>query len=672
MITTWIASACFAFIQTSLPPPSDTIILQPSILLRAQRLSYPKITFNGSVNVLEKKQLSMPLSRTLPEAMLGISGLYVQRTNLGGGSVFMRGLTGNQVLIMIDGIRMNNAIYRYGPNQYLNTINLFDVNSVETFQGSGSVLYGSDALGGTINVITNSASFTDHKQWKPFGQLRIEFPTLSLSAHAGSHFSSKQLALTLSGTYRSFGNVQPGANKPLQVPSGYQEFSNFAKLNYQRKKSTWTLANQRTLQLDVPNYYRYALESYREYRWLQQGRMLSYLRNTYKPNPELTRTITIAHHAQWEDRSYRKKNSDPLTLEDDLINSFQFNTEWKRDKSSGWRSVYSIELYQDRVNSKRTNTDSLGHVSRLRGLYPQGATQTNVSTAAIWGKRFKQLNVNAGLRLSLNNLVIPDAQIGSNLIPQQIKDWQMAYSGTLSAGRKFNECYWYAAINSGFRNPNVDDLGTLGLVDFRYEKPAYALNPERNINIEQGLNYSSAKLQLHVSAFINELYGLINRVKVAGAFVSGYQVYEKVNTGKSRVIGTEWSMKYLLTRGVLAQFQGSWQKGDVLAPGKEPMRRIPPLNGSMSFEWSKGSWHSGLMALASAKQQRLAPGDISDNRIGPNGTKGFFSTQIWVSKTMKNGMLLNVAIQNLNNACYKTHGSGIWMPGRCFRLLLSF
>ncbi len=100
-------------------------------------------------------------SRTTPEALIGMNGVFVQKTNHGGGSPFVRGLTGNQTLIMVDGIRMNNSTFRYGPNQYLNTIDAFTINRIEVAKGTGSVQYGTDAIGGVIQVITKEPFFTE-------------------------------------------------------------------------------------------------------------------------------------------------------------------------------------------------------------------------------------------------------------------------------------------------------------------------------------------------------------------------------------------------------------------------------------------------------------------------------------------------------------------------------
>ena len=99
--------------------------------------------------------------RSTPEALADIVGVFVQETNDGGGSPIIRGLVGNQILILVDGIRLNNSAYRLGPNQYLNTIDLNQIERIEVVRGAGSVLYGSDALGGVVNIITRAAGRED-------------------------------------------------------------------------------------------------------------------------------------------------------------------------------------------------------------------------------------------------------------------------------------------------------------------------------------------------------------------------------------------------------------------------------------------------------------------------------------------------------------------------------
>lgn len=99
------------------------------------------------ISSITNQQIVEKGARTTPEALQCVSGVFIQKTNHGGGSAFIRGLTGNQTLIVLDGIRLNNAIYRYGLNQYLNTIDMFTVDKIDVLKGIGSVEYGSGVYG---------------------------------------------------------------------------------------------------------------------------------------------------------------------------------------------------------------------------------------------------------------------------------------------------------------------------------------------------------------------------------------------------------------------------------------------------------------------------------------------------------------------------------------------
>jgi hemoglobin/transferrin/lactoferrin receptor protein len=125
-------------------------------VVTASRHPQRRIDAPRSVSIITAAELRRRNYRTVPEALNDVAGVLVQETNYGGGSPIIRGLVGNQILLLLDGVRLNNAIYRLGPNQYLNLIDIGQVEQIEVVRGNGSVLYGSDALGGVVNIITKS------------------------------------------------------------------------------------------------------------------------------------------------------------------------------------------------------------------------------------------------------------------------------------------------------------------------------------------------------------------------------------------------------------------------------------------------------------------------------------------------------------------------------------
>ena len=135
----------------------DTLLTSTlsEVVVTANRYNTLSLNTPEAVRVLNIKPVEEYQIRTSPEALSITPGIFVQKTNHGGGSPFIRGLTGNQTLLLFDGIRLSNSTMRYGPNQYFNTVDVFSLDRIEVLRGSGSVQYGSDALGGTIQAFSH-------------------------------------------------------------------------------------------------------------------------------------------------------------------------------------------------------------------------------------------------------------------------------------------------------------------------------------------------------------------------------------------------------------------------------------------------------------------------------------------------------------------------------------
>lgn len=211
-----------------------------------------------AVSVVTGEEIYDRMSRTVPEALRFEEGVMVQRTNLGGGAPIIRGLVGNQVLYLVDGIRLNNSTFRSGPNQYLNTVDPLFVDRIEVVRGPSSVLYGSDALGGAINVIT----VRREKYEKGFGldgRFMGRFSTADRErlAHASTQMNAgKAMGIAASANSRSFGDIDPGGeDEPIQAPFGYVEDDVSANLDFHiGPKVDWLFSGQLLNMNQVPNY----------------------------------------------------------------------------------------------------------------------------------------------------------------------------------------------------------------------------------------------------------------------------------------------------------------------------------------------------------------------------------------------------------------------------------
>jgi outer membrane receptor protein involved in Fe transport len=606
-------------------------------------------------------------TRTVPEMLSYETGVMVQKTNHGGGSPSLRGLHGNQTLMMVDGVRLNNSIFRYGPNQYLNTVDAFAVDQLDVLFGSGSIQYGSDAMGGVIAAKFHEPEFVKCNQWIPKVFFRTTTGNQEYSMRSSVDRCFGQNAITAGITMRQFGDVLAGGDLKYQRPSGYKEFDVDVKFVRKYKLGKWVAAHQSNNQFDVPIFHRMALENYKFYNTTLQARTLTYLKRSLVFSGKLFDEIELmaGRQNQHEHREFQKNNSNLLRTERDSVNTYFFTTKFYGKLHNRWQWVLGTDFYFDKVNSARTDADvALGTLKQIRGLYPNGSTQMQNSAFGYITKTGDRGLVRLGGRYNYTQITLQTLETGN--VQYQKGAFVADGAGSFKVTKKL---HLYGNVGTGFRSPNIDDMGTLGIVDFRFETPQYGLLPEYSFNKELGLKYKSAKSQFNVCVFHNAMSGLISRIKAGSDSMQGYPVYQKQNVGSSLIYGAELDWKHEWGGHWVFGGGGSLIVGDNIT-GNEPMRRIPPamcnavlrykLNGSVSFS---------MNIIGARAQLRLAKGDIQDNRIGPAGTPGYFTGDLRCEMNFKRATV-DIAILNLRNQRYKTHGSGIYSMGRAVQLLI--
>jgi outer membrane receptor protein involved in Fe transport len=226
----------------------------------------------------------------------------------------------------------------------------------------------------------------------------------------------------------------------------------------------------------------------------------------------------------------------------------------------------------------------------------------------------------------------------------------------------------FVSANTGFRAPNIDDLGTLGIVDFRYETPNMDLKPEHSLQLQFGYKFRGEKLNGEAYIYRNELYDLIVRNKIPGDTIEGYQVYMKENIERAYIQGLETAWDYELNSSISLSGSLTYTYGQNISKN-EPVRRIPPLFGRAAIDYSLKRWWVSLEWLAAGRQTRLAAGDKDDNRIPKGGTPGWNIFNLSTSYEM-NHISAGLTFQNLLNRDYRYHGSGINGYGRSVLLTI--
>jgi hemoglobin/transferrin/lactoferrin receptor protein len=653
----WYLLFYFSFFTSTAFAQEDSSITSLSeVVVTANRTTQQEIKISYTTNVIKRKELNRFQPRTTPEALMGTTGVFVQKTNHGGGSAFIRGLTGNQTLILIDGIRLNNSTFRFGPNQYLNTIDVFTIQQIEVVKGTGSVQYGSDALGGTIQVLTKDAQFSEAKKWSGGAHTKFMSAGMEQTGRGEFNYSSSKFAATGGVTIRNFGNILGGDTTGFQNPSGYKEWAYDVKLKFLlRKNIELTTAHQQLAQQNVPVYHKVKLENFLLNEMNPQQRMLTYAKLKIENSNPFIKTIelTASHQQTKEGRNSQKNGSTVLRKENDEVNTLGFTASVQSVYNKNWTSSSGIDLYNDKVNSTREDINTISQVKKMnRGLYPDGAFYGNNSLFSLHQVQWRKLRLQGGIRYNIFNIRISDTSLGKvQLNPSAF---------VFNAGGIYSitsRQFVFASFSNNFRAPNVDDMGTLGIVDFRYELPAYNLNPERSFNYEAGYKYRSSKLNITATVFYMDLKQLITRVKTEGQQINGYNVYIKENTDRAFIRGAEAEADIEISKCLRLQSGVAYTYGQNKTRN-EPLRRIPPFNGRARITYQKHKWFAAAENWFASKQSRLAQGDKDDNRIPQGGTPGFNVFNLLAGYEWKQ-LRVQTGLQNLFNKDYRTHGSGV-------------
>jgi outer membrane receptor protein involved in Fe transport len=649
-----------------------TIYLNNSIIISAQRFGSNTFERYESASVLNQSQISSVSPMSMPQTLTYVPGVFVQKTNHGGGSAFVRGLTGYQTLIMLDGIRLNNSTYRSGPNQYLNTIDPLMISRVEVLRGNGSVQYGSDAIGGTIQMFSLTPEFAEHGRHIG-GDIYGKFWSADMEQTVRGTFNvaSSKFAMVTGFTYKDLGDIVAGGDLGTESPSGYDEYSmDFKGIYKVGTKHQLTCAYQFLKQMDVPLYHKLVTEEYQRYHFDPQERQLGYLRfeSYYRKKFFSEVRYTISYQNSLEVREKQKTGSPVFTEEKDDVHTTGASVEVVSEIKKNWTASTGLEYYHDKVLSSTYSQNlETGETQTGRGLYPDNSLYDNFAVFSLHSFTMNKWNVAAGLRYNLVQLQVKDTLFGNTTIRPD------ALVGNVGVVYKLNDNHHLTAgINSSFRAPNINDVSSFGIADFRHEVPSYDLEPETSLNKEIGYKALFKRFSGAISLCHNKLNDLIANVPSEYNrmdSLDGYKVYTRENVKEAVIMGGEIETETKISNTMMAFGSLSYTYGQNTSDD-EPLRRIPPLNGRIGVRalFLERFNAMGECFFAGA-QRRLAAGDKADDRIAEGGTDGWAVVNLYAGYEHKL-FNLTVSAQNIFNEAYRTHGSGIDGIGRSFWLSL--
>ena len=639
---------------------------------------------------------------TLGQALANEPGILLQQSTWAQASPFLRGLTGYQVLNLVDGIRFNNSTFRSGPNQYLAYVDPSQAQRVEAILGPTGVAWGSDSLAGTINVVTAAPSFASESRPEIHGRLQLGAASADLSGTAGGQlsFSTPRLFWLggLSGrrhndlragggfdsrnVFHRLLGMRPDAVRDLvgnrQQDSGFRQYGAEARF----------AARLRPDQILTANFERGVQDGVNGYKDLLGG--LGRLISTFEPQElnwgyvryeklGLGRLDSLSGTFSFNGQTDggRRQNllfADPLTTDFARVNVYGYVAQATLHAGSRLLASFGGELYDEHVESAReVFNPATGAVSRPRPLYPDNSRYQNLgafaqasyqilpSLRAAGGVRF------TGVRFATTAdpaFSVPEtSQWFRDVTFQSSLQWQVA--GPFSV---------HGVISRGFRAPNLNDLGALGLNDLGYEIPASeaigrrallstdagesalskatpirGLAPESLMNYEFGMRVRTSRIYVRAQFFDAELFDPIVRrtvlfpagsvpaslaglpvtpiaqtaaqrrqgvVAVATA-IDPRAVKAFVNDGRARYYGVETMGRALLAGRLALEGNYSYILGRDLYPNRN-IRRLPPAMGAVRLRYTPSGRRPWVefSITAAGEQSRLSGGDRDDERIG--------------------------------------------------------
>ncbi|MEM7010159.1 MAG: TonB-dependent receptor [Verrucomicrobiota bacterium] len=660
----------------------DTYVITPS-RVEETWFETPFVVESLPENVLIERAV-----RSVPEALEQTPGVIVQKTAHGQGSPFIRGFTAYHNLFLIDGIRLNNAAFRSGPNQYWNTVDAYGLRGIELVKSQGSVLYGSDAVGGTLQAFTHRPYYAE-EGFHSGGRSYSRYATAENSFIQRGEYSMSEAGkwgLIIGGTFKDFGDIEAAGLGTLPF-TGYDEWDIDAKLEYWLNEDTrLTFFHQQVHVNDAWRVHktRFAVPfagssiGSENRRILDQNRMLSYIQlDSSAATPWFDHMTLSVSHQQHDEQRLRERSDGRVDIQGFTLDSYG---AWGQfDKALSWTDLtYGFSYYQDSADSFRNdfNADGSFRGSRIQG--PIGDDATYHLASAFFNTSTElndRLTADIGGRYTYASADIDrvqDPQIGNQI---SIDDSWNNFVASGRASYRLDDAdtlRLFGGVSQAFRAPGFSDLSRLDTNrSNEIETPTPNLDPEEFLTYEIGIKKQTDKMSLGLSWFYTNVNDLILRTPT-GRVIEGLNEVTKSNVGDGHVQGVELNGSFALNSN-LTLFGGfAYQDSQVSTfPTSEPvlrdevLSRIMPTNGHAGLRWDVNDklWIEGLVT-AVGPGDRLSTRDRRDTqRIPPGGTPSYWLGTLRSGYQVKDGFLVTAAVENIWDEEYRAHGSGQNEPG---------
>ncbi len=692
------------------------------VVVSATRWNQKQREVPAKVSTISAREVALQNPQTAAD-LLGVSGeVFIQKSQQGGGSPMIRGYSTNRLLYSVDGIRMNTAIFRSGNLQNVISLDPFAMERTEVLFGPGSVIYGSDAIGAVMafQTLTPKLSLTGKTTVNGSAVARYSTANNEKTGHADVQLGWKKWAMVTSISGNDYGNLRMGSHGPdeylrpfyverrngedviienedpqLQVPNGYRQLNLMQKFRFQPDKH-WDLqyAFHYSTTSDYPRYDR-LVRTRRgqprsaEWNYGPQGWMMNNLSVTHSAGNSWydQMSIRLAHQFFEESRIDRDFQSTERSTRIEQVDALSANVDFTKTLAPRTKLYYGLEGVVNQVNSTGRDEDiDSGQVRKGPSRYPQSDWSSYAAYLVLNHEFSDHWKLQSGLRY---NQFLLDADFSNNLDFYPFPDSQASINnGALTGSLGFvysrnDDLAISANLSSGFRSPNVDDIGKV----FDSE-PGSVVVPNPDLEAEYAYNAEIGINKIFdntVKVDLTGFYTILDNAMVRRNFqLNGQdsilydgelsQVQAIQNAAVARVYGLQAGIEVKLPAGWSLLSRFNWQKGEEeLDDGTtSPSRHAAPWFGvtRLSYSIKKLDLQCYAMYSGEIAFEDLPPEERSKDFIYAVDDEGNPYSPGWITLNFKalyqlnSSLSITAGLENLTDLRYRPYSSGIVAPGR--------
>jgi len=651
--------------------------------------------------------------------------VFIQKSQMGGGSPMIRGFAANRVLIVMDGVRLNNAIYRSGNLQNLLNIDPYSLESAEVVLGPGSVIYGSDAIGGVMDFHTIKPKFStdssfnfqlNHKakyasanhelglhtryfvgnhKWSYAGSIsHSDYSDLKMGRNGTNQYNRNEYVIRKDGQDKIIQNSDPH----VQEGSKFEQLNVIQKLRYKASDNTELQYNfLYSITSDIPRYDRliqYSGDKLKYADWYYGPQKLQFHSlniTNKKANPLFDSFKLISAYQNYkESRHSRKLNKDQINKRFEELDIFSTNLDFNKKLDEQFELFYGAEHLYNYLNSSGYKKNILNtETSPLASRYPDNSSYSSLASYAnIKWKLNDKWTLNGGIRYS-------HIWLKSNLdtefydFPFDNLDLNTgALNGSIGATLQTSNHYILKLnATTGFRAPNIDDIGKV----FDSE-PGKVVVPNKNLKSEYAYNFDislSKNITPDLYLDITGFYSILKDAMVRRDFSYNGQstlIYDGVESQVQAIVNDDKALVYGISLKANAQLTSNLQLYAYYNKSKgeyndgSPVRHVPPTFASMTFKYKSKKLKSKLSVNYNGEisNKNLADTEQDKPHLYAKDDNDLPYSPRWVCVNLNNSyqfrdkIILGFSVENIFDTAYRPYSSGISAPGRNFILSLSF